>query len=43
MTNAEAQEKDSAAAKEIVVVGAGLVGAVQALLLARAGFQVTVI
>ena len=29
--------------QQIVVVGAGLVGAVQALLLARAGFQVTVV
>lgn len=43
MSNTEGLEKDTATGRKIVVVGAGLVGAVQALLLARAGFQVTVI
>jgi len=43
MTHTVGSDNNSAIDKNIIVVGAGLVGAVQALLLARAGFQVTVV
>ena len=43
MSHSEGLDKDSKANGKIVVAGAGLVGAVQALLLARAGFHVTVV
>ena len=43
MTYSDSPEQGSSTGKEIVVVGAGLVGAVQALLLARVGFHVTVV
>ena len=43
MTHPEGSQQNSDSDQKIVVVGAGLVGAVQALLLARAGFHVTVV